>query len=200
MKTLILVDIQNDFMPGGTLAVPEGDRILEVVNRLQPAFDLVVATQDWHPASHLSFASNHPDKQPFEVIELDGLQQVLWPDHCVQGSAGAALHPLLDQHRIEAIFRKGMRRETDSYSAFYDNGHRYNTGLAGYLRDRGASDLYFCGLAADYCVWYSMQDALAEGFGVTLLEDATRPISWPQFEEVKMELVSRGGQIVHSEQ
>lgn len=185
MKTLIIVDAQNDFMPGGALAVPEGDTIVPVINRILPEFDLVVATQDWHPINHKSFASNHKGKKVYEKTMLSGLDQVLWPDHCVQGTSGASFHPQLDMKPVEAIFRKGMDPEIDSYSGFYDNGHQKSTGLAGYLKEKGVDDLYFCGLAADFCVYFSMLDALREGFKVHLLLDATKPLDQGAFEKQK---------------
>jgi nicotinamidase/pyrazinamidase len=188
MKTLVIVDVQNDFLPSGALAVPRGDAVVPVINRIIDRFDLVVATQDWHPQSHLSFASNHPGRQPFDKIELEGLEQVLWPDHCVQATRGADFAGDLDARRIEAIFRKGMDPKIDSYSGFFDNGHRKATGLAGYLRARGAGKLYLCGLAAEICVYYTLKDALREGFSAWLLEDASRPLSDDDFEKVKQEL------------
>ena len=169
MHSLILVDIQNDFVPGGRLAVPEGDAIIPLANSLQKAFGLVVATQDWHPQSHKSFASNHPGKKPFDLIDLHGLEQVLWPDHCVQGSDGAAFHSALDIKRVEAMFRKGMDSEIDSYSGFYDNGMRKSTGLAGYLRERKVRKVFVCGLAADYCVAYTARTPYAKISKRTLL-------------------------------
>lgn len=198
MKALLLIDIQLDFLPGGRLAVPDGDAILPLVNSLQPHFDLVVATQDWHPAGHQSFASSHPGQPLFGTIDLHGLPQVLWPDHCLQGSPGAELHPALDGRRIEAIFRKGTDPAIDSYSGFFDNGRRKATGLADYLRGRGVTAVYVAGLAADYCVYFTAKDALAEGFQTFLIEDATRPISPESFEQAKADLQQRGGQIVSS--
>ena len=192
MKALILIDIQNDFTPGGSLEVPQGDEIIPVVNNLQEKFDLVVATQDWHPQNHMSFASNHKGKEPFEMIELGGMDQILWPDHCVQNSKGAEFHPELNTTKIETIFRKGMDSEIDSYSGFYDNGHKKSTGLAGYLREKGATELYFCGLAADVCVYYSIKDALKEGFSATLIEEATRALDNKKFAEMKAELQGLG--------
>lgn len=197
MKTLIIVDPQLDFMPGGSLEVPDGDEIVPVINSLQPKFDLVVATQDWHPVNHGSFASNHPEGKPFEKTELNGLEQILWPDHCVQNSRGARFHPDLETERIEAIFRKGMDAGIDSYSGFYDNGHRKSTGLTGYLRDKGAEDLYFCGLAADICVYFTLKDALEEGFKATLINNATRPLNADDFENIKKELSEKGAEIMH---
>jgi nicotinamidase/pyrazinamidase len=198
MKTLIITDIQLDFLPGGALAVPDGDKIIPVINYLQKKFELVIATQDWHPKDHISFASNHVSKNPFDKIVWHDMEQILWPDHCIQSSKGAEFHPLLEVQRVEAIFRKGMDREIDSYSGFYDNGHKKNTGLAGYLRERNATELYFCGLAGDFCVQYSIKDALREGFAATLIEDATRSISEQEFQKVKNELALQGCKIIYS--
>ncbi|QNF35509.1 bifunctional nicotinamidase/pyrazinamidase [Adhaeribacter swui] len=198
MKALLLIDIQNDFLPGGALAVPAGDEIIPVVNQLQPHFDLVVATQDWHPAVHKSFASQHPGQAVFSSIDLNGLLQVLWPDHCVQGTPGAEFATALDQPKIEAIFRKGTDPEIDSYSGFYDNGHRKSTGLADYLRGKQVRQVFVAGLAADYCVFYSIKDALQENFKTFLIEDATRAISAEGFEKAKTEIHERGGKIIQS--
>lgn len=201
MRTLILIDVQNDFMPDGALPVPEGDLIVPVINKIISKFDLVVATQDWHPENHVSFASNHKEKNPFDVVEIEGFCQTLWPDHCLQGTDGAEFHPDLEVRPIEAIFRKGTNPGIDSYSGFYDNLHKKNTGLAGYLRGKDASTLYFAGLAADYCVYYSMLDALKEGFDVVLIEDATRAIDKIHYEDVlKKELLQKKIQIVTSEE
>ena len=156
MRALLLVDIQNDFMPSGRLPVAEGDAIIEPVNRIIGGYPLVVASQDWHPAGHESFASAHAGKKPFDVINLHGLEQVLWPDHCIAGSSGAAFHPELNTTPIAAVFRKGMDKHTDSYSAFYDNGRRRSTQLAAYLRAHGVTDIDVAGLAADFCVYFSM--------------------------------------------
>lgn len=196
MKALLLIDIQNDFVPGGALAVSGGDAIIPLVNALQPRFELVVATQDWHPAGHGSFASSHPGRQPFEQAELHGLPQTLWPDHCVQGTPGADFHPTLDQHRIEAIFRKGTNPDIDSYSGFFDNGRRKSTGLADYLRGRGVTQLYLAGLAADYCVYFSAKDALQQGFEVFFLEEATRAISAEGYQQARAELLELGARFV----
>ena len=176
MRTLILVDIQNDFLPGGALAVPRGDEVVPVANRLQPRFDLVVATQDWHPERHGSFASTRPGRKPIDLAELAGLPQVLWPDHCVQGTAGAAFAPRLEMNRVEAIVRKGTDPAIDSYSGFFDNGHRKSTGLGDYLKGRGATDVYVLGLATDYCVKFTALDALRLGFRVVLVEDGSRGV------------------------
>jgi nicotinamidase/pyrazinamidase len=175
-RTLVITDVQIDFCPGGALPVAEGDRVVPLINRLQPRFDLVVATQDWHPADHGSFAANHPGRQVGERITLAGLPQVLWPVHCVQHSRGADFHPDLDRRRIGQVIRKGLDRDVDSYSGFFDNGHRRATALEGYLRTRDASDLYLCGLATDYCVKYTALDAVELGFPVFLIEDACRGV------------------------
>lgn len=188
-KALIIIDMQYDFIPGGNLAVKGGDEIIPIINNLIPQYELVVATQDWHPANHKSFASQHEGKNVFEVIDLNGLEQVLWPDHCVQGTSGAEFHKDLNFNKVEAIFRKGMNSEIDSYSGFYDNGHRKSTGLSGYLKEKGIEELHFCGLAADYCVYFSMKDALKEGFHVVLHEKATRAIHAENFEIQKKELL-----------
>ncbi len=195
MHALIIVDVQYDFLPGGTLAVPNGDEIIEVVNRIQQDYDLVVATQDWHPADHNSFASVHPGTEPFEVIDLAGLEQVLWPDHCVQGTAGAQLSDQLDTRRIEAIFRKGTDPAIDSYSGFFDNGKRKNTGLAGYLRDRSVTEVSVCGLAADYCVYFTAMDALQSGFDTYIIEDAVRAIDEPAYASKRAAFLQRGGKL-----
>ncbi len=198
MKTLVLVDVQNDFTPGGSLEVPEGDRIIEPLNRVQESFDLVVATQDWHPPDHVSFASNHMGKKPFDVIEVLGMEQTLWPDHCIQGTEGAEFHPGLVTNRIEAIFRKGTAREIDSYSGFYDNGRMKSTGLAGYLREKGAVDLYFGGLAADICVYFTIRDALREGFKAAVLEDAVYPLDEEDYGKKQRELEKNGVRFIGS--
>ena len=199
MNALILVDIQNDFIPGGSLAVQSGDEIIPLVNELQQSFDLVVATQDWHPKDHKSFASSHAGKKPFEKIILHGIDQVLWPDHCIQGTPGAEFSDHLKMNKVETIFRKGMDAEIDSYSGFYDNGYKRSTGLAGYLRERKVSKVYLCGLAGDYCVFYTAKDALKENFDVFIVEDATRSIDEKGFEKAKNEILASGGQVIRSE-
>jgi nicotinamidase/pyrazinamidase len=191
--------MQNDFMPGGALEVPDGDEVVPVVNDLLPKFDLVVATQDWHPEDHKSFASQHEGKEPLEVINLNGLEQTLWPDHCVQESEGARFHDDLNFKPIETIFRKGMDREIDSYSGFYDNDRRKSTGLEAYLNGKAGSDIYFAGLAAEVCVYYSMQDALEIGFNAFLIEDATRPLDQEDFNAAKEDILSRNGNIIVSD-
>ena len=176
MKALLLVDLQNDFLPGGALAVPEGDEVIPVANLLQLHFDLVVATQDWHPADHGSFAASHPGREPGEVIELGGQPQVLWPVHCVQGTPGAELAPGLERPKIEKVFFKGVDREVDSYSAFYDNAAERSTGLGEYLRDTGVEEVYIMGLATDYCVKFSVLDAARLGFATYVVEDGCRGV------------------------
>ncbi len=176
-RALILVDIQNDFIPGGALAVREGDRVVPVANRIQNAFELVVATQDWHPANHGSFASQHRGKKPGDVIDLNGLPQVLWPDHCVQGSKGAEFHPQLDTTRVAKVFQKGVDPEIDSYSAFFDNAHRRGTGLAEFMKSRAVTDIYIAGLATDYCVKYTALDARTLGLNTHVVEDACRGVN-----------------------
>ena len=198
MKTLVLIDIQNDFMPGGALAVEKGNEIVPLVNELQKKFDLVIATQDWHAKGHSSFASAHQDASVFDVIKLNGLDQVLWPDHCVQNTPGAEFHPELDSNRIETIFRKGTDLSIDSYSGFYDNAHLKSTGLSGYLKEKGVQNVYFTGLAGDYCVAYSVLDSIAEGFNTTLIEDATRAIDKEGFDQMKLEILRKGGTILNS--
>jgi nicotinamidase/pyrazinamidase len=173
---LIAVDVQNDFCPGGALAVPRGDEIVPVVNRLAEAFRNVLLTQDWHPRGHLSFASTHPGKEPFETIVAAYGPQVLWPDHCVQETPGAEFHKSLHVPHAALVVRKGMDRAIDSYSAFYENDRKTPTGLAGYLRQRGLSRIYLAGLAFDFCVRYSAEDARRDGFDVFVIEDACRGI------------------------
>ncbi len=173
---LVVTDVQNDFCPGGALAVADGDAVVPVVNALAPRFEHVVLTQDWHPPGHRSFASAYPGRAPFETIELAYGPQTLWPDHCVQGTAGAALHAGLELARAELLIRKGFRPDIDSYSAFYENDRTSPTGLAGYLRERGFSRLFICGLATDYCVAWSALDARRLHFDAVVLLDACRAI------------------------
>jgi nicotinamidase/pyrazinamidase len=198
MKTLIIADIQYDFLPGGTLAVPRGDEIIPVINKLTEYFDLVVATQDWHPADHASFASNHPGKRPYDRIELGGIEQVLWPDQCVQGTRGAELSAAFDTRKAEAIFRKGMDPEIDSYSAFFDNLHQKSTGLGDYLKGKKAGKVYVVGLAGDYCVLHTVMDALMLGFKAGFIKDATRSISDAGFEEALRAMREKGAEMVSS--
>lgn len=177
MKTLLLIDIQNDFLPGGALAVPEGDLIVPVVNDLMPQFNLIVATQDWHPADHGSFAVNHPGRSAFEQIELDGLPQTLWPVHCVQNTGGALFAPGLNTRLIDKVFPKGMNARIDSYSGFFDNGHRAATGMSEWLKSRSVTELSVVGLATDYCVKFTVLDALREGFRVRVIAKACRGVN-----------------------
>jgi len=195
MHALIIVDIQYDFLPGGALAVTDGDAVIPVVNRIQKNYDLVVATQDWHPSGHQSFASAHAGREPFEIIDLHGMEQVLWPDHCVQGTAGAQLCDQLDTRRIEAIFRKGTDPAIDSYSAFFDNGKRKRTGLAGYLHNRGVTAVSVCGLAADYCVYFTAMDALQLGLETHILENAVRAIDESAYAEKRAVFAQQGGHL-----
>ncbi len=173
---LLVVDIQNDFCPGGRLAVPAGDEIVPLVNGLAPRFQHVVLTQDWHPAGHGSFASSHTGRSPFEVVTFPYGPQVLWPDHCVQGTSGAEFHAGLDIPHAALVIRKGYRRAIDSYSAFYENDRTTPTGLAGYLRERGLNRVFLVGLAFDFCVRYSAEDGHRCGFDVAVIEEATRGI------------------------
>ena len=174
---LLVVDVQRDFLPGGPLAVPDGDAVVAPINRLGTLFDHVLLTQDWHPAGHVSFAANHAGRKPFEQIELPYGPQVLWPTHCVQGSDGAGFAPGLDLPRAELVLRKGLRAGVDSYSAFIEADRRTTTGLAGYLRERGLHRLFFAGLATDFCVGWSATDAASAGFEAYVIEDACRAIN-----------------------
>ena len=200
MEALLLIDVQNDFLPGGSLAVGGGDEIIPVINKLQEHFSLVIATQDWHPISHKSFASNHPGKEVYDVTEILGKTQVLWPDHCVQASEGAALSSKLSQHRIEAVFRKGTNPDIDSYSAFYDNGHLKSTGVGDFLRGKGVKRLYIAGLAGDFCVYYSAKDAIKEGFVTYVIEDAVRSVYPEKFPAVTADILKDGGFIINSKE
>ncbi|KAF0174753.1 MAG: nicotinamidase/pyrazinamidase [Rhodobacteraceae bacterium] len=175
-EALIVIDVQNDFCPDGALAVAEGDAILPQINALMAEFACVVLTQDWHPADHASFAANHPGAAPFSMTEMAYGPQVLWPTHCVQGTAGAAFHPALHSDPAQLVIRKGFRAGIDSYSAFFENDHKTATGLEGYLRSRGITAVTLVGLATDFCVAYSALDAAGLGFKVTLLESACRAI------------------------
>ena len=176
MRALLVVDVQYDFCPGGRLPVPEGDRIIPLINALSAQFDRVILTQDWHPSGHSSFASSHPGRQPFDTVDMPYGEQILWPDHCIQGSRGAEFHADLDTSRAQLIIRKGFRKGIDSYSAFFENDHETVTGLAGYLRERRIDTLYIAGLATDFCVHWSAVDARKLGFDVFVVEDASRGI------------------------
>ena len=176
MNALILVDLQNDFLPGGALAVPNGDEVIPLADELQRRFDLVVATKDWHPPNHGSFAANQPGKKTGDRIILDGIEQILWPVHCVQNTHGAEFAPLFDTSRIAHVFHKGTERNIDSYSTFFDNAHRRHTGLADYLKKRSIKEIYLMGLALDYCVKYSALDARQLGFATYIILDGCRGI------------------------
>jgi nicotinamidase/pyrazinamidase len=196
---LLVVDVQNDFCPGGALAVKGGDEIVPLINQLGQRFQHVILTQDWHPADHISFASRHPGKQPFETIELAYGAQTLWPDHCVQGTPGAEFHPGLDIPHAELILRKGFRREIDSYSAFLEDDHTTPTGLACYLRERGLNRLFLCGLAYDFCVRYSAIDGTASGFECIVVKDAARAVNLPgSIAEADTEFAQNGIRICKS--
>jgi len=176
MKALIIVDLQNDFLPGGALAVPHGDEVIPLANKLQSRFDLIVTTKDWHPRDHGSFAVNHPGKEPGDRIILDGIEQILWPVHCVQNTHGAEFAPAFDSSRLAHVFHKGTERHIDSYSTFFDNAHRRHTGLANYLETRKIKDIYLMGLALDYCVKYSTLDARHLGLNTYVIVDGCRGI------------------------
>lgn len=176
-RALLLVDLQNDFCKGGSLEVPLGDEVIPLGNQLQEQFDLVIATQDWHPRDHVSFASNHPGQKIGDVLTLDGINQVLWPAHCIQNNRGAAFHPLLNTQKINKIIHKGTDKTIDSYSAFFDNAHRRSTGLNNYLQEHAVEDVYIMGLATDYCVKYSVLDALQLGFRVWVIKDGCRGVN-----------------------
>ncbi|MFI5020910.1 MAG: bifunctional nicotinamidase/pyrazinamidase [Alphaproteobacteria bacterium] len=196
---LVVVDVQYDFCPGGSLAVTGGDEVIPLVNRLAQSFAHAVLTQDWHPRGHLSFASAHPGRKPFETMPLPYGMQTLWPDHCVQGTPGAEFHKALDVPRAELVLRKGFRREIDSYSAFFENDRATPTGLAGYLRERGLTHLFIAGLALDFCVRWSAEDACRLGFEVVVIEDACRAIDMSgSLAAARTALVDCGAKLVPS--
>ena len=178
-SALLVVDVQQDFCPGGSLPVPHGDEVVPVINRLTARFNIVVASQDWHPLGHISFASTHPGREPFDTIRLGGQEQILWPDHCVPGTRGAAFHPDLDTTRFVLIVRKGWHPHVDSYSTFFENDHATSTGLEYYLKGLGVEKVYLAGLAQDFCVYYSARDALELGFETFVIENATRGLDQP---------------------
>jgi len=177
MKILLIIDVQNDFLPGGALEVPNGDTIIPIINELIPHYDHVVATQDYHPQNHGSFASNHPTKHAGDLIDLNGLEQMLWPTHCVEGTLGAEFSKELNTQGIDCIFRKGTNPDIDSYSGFYDNGQLQDTGLTQHLKEIGTDELHIVGLATDYCVKFSALDAVADDFNTTLITDATKGVN-----------------------
>ena len=180
MKALLLIDIQNDFLPGGALAVPDGDHVIPVANRRMSDYELVIATQDWHPAKHQSFASQHPGMSPGDVVQLEGLDQILWPDHCIEGSRGAEFAAALSLSPIHQVIRKGTDPLIDSYSGFFDNARRKSTGLEDYLRSRGVEEVHVMGLATDYCVKFTALDAIDLGFRTVLLAEGTRGVDLHQ--------------------
>jgi nicotinamidase/pyrazinamidase len=192
-EVLLVMDVQNDFCPGGALAVPDGDGVVPVVNDLAARFAHVVLTQDWHPPGHHSFASSHDDRQPFSSIDLHYGEQTLWPEHCVQGTPGAEFHPGLEWRRAEMVLRKGFRPGIDSYSAFFENDRRTPTGLAGYLRERGFTRVVCVGLATDYCVRYSAEDARQQCFEAVVIEDACRAIDLGGSLAAALEALTRAG-------
>ena len=198
-EVLLIVDVQNDFCPGGALAVPRGDEIVPAVNRLAAEFTHVILTQDWHPRGHASYASSHPGKQPFDAVDLSYGVQILWPDHCVQGTQGAAFHPGLDVPHAELVLRKGFRSTIDSYSAFRENDRRTPTGLANYLRERGFERITVCGLATDFCVFYSAIDGREAGFAVDIATTACRGIDMDGSLALAMRSMSEAGVTIRAE-
>lgn len=202
MNALILVDIQKDFLPGGSLEVQEGDQVIPVANELQKYFDLVVATQDYHPRDHGSFAANHAGKSPGDHIELDGLDQVLWPVHCVQGTEGAEFADDLNMEKVATVVKKGLDKNIDSYSGFFDNGHKRATGLKTYLQEKGVDRVFILGLAADVCVKFTALDALEEGFRTVVIKDGTRAVNLQagDYEKTMEELREKGAEIRQSQE
>ncbi|WP_194775948.1 bifunctional nicotinamidase/pyrazinamidase [Pararhodonellum marinum] len=200
MKALLIVDVQNDFLPGGALAVPDGDLIIPIINGLQQKFTFVVATQDWHPATHGSFAINHTGKKPGDFVKLDGLDQILWPAHCVQGSFGAEFHQDLQKNQWNRVFQKGTDPQVDSYSGFYDNNRKGDTGLSAYLKKFKINEVFVVGLATDYCVKFTVLDALKDGFKTTLISDATKAVNLEagDFEKALEEMQQAGARIIVS--
>ncbi len=199
-KALLVIDVQNDFCKDGALEVNEGDAVVRPINLLMDKFEIVIATQDWHPLNHSSFASGHPGHKPMDIIDYNGTEQVLWPDHCVQGTHGARFHPDLQLNPVSLIVRKGFRKELDSYSAFFENDRKTPTGLEGYLKRIGISTIYICGLATDYCVFYSAEDALQTGFAVNLISDCCRAVGFPEgsTDRALNRITELGGSIITS--
>ncbi len=195
MKALLVIDLQNDFLPGGPLGVPDADTLVPLVNELMAHYDLIVATQDWHPENHGSFACNHSNNNIGDFVDLNGLSQILWPSHCIQNSLGANFAPGLDTHRFTTVFRKGQNSKIDSYSGFFDNGHRKSTGLTDYLRAEQVTEVHLCGVATDYCVKFTALDALQEGFKTVLLTDACKGVELQQgdIEKALQEIENAGG-------
>jgi nicotinamidase/pyrazinamidase len=198
MKAFIIVDMQNDFMPGGALGVAGADQLIPIINALMPHFKLVVSTQDWHPPGHCSFASSHPGKKPGDVVDVQGIPQILWPVHCVRDTFGAELVAGLNQEAIASTFYKGTDPGTDGYSAFFDNAHKRSTGLGDYLKSRKVTDVYIAGVATDYCVLYSTLDALDLGFAVYVIADACRGINLKpaDVDNAWKDITARGGNLI----
>jgi len=202
MKALIIVDVQNDFCPGGSLAVAGGDEIIPVINALMPSFPFVAATMDWHPADHVSFVENHPGDELFSTVTVDGIEQVLWPAHCIAGTQGAEFHPEINTVPIDLFIRKGTKSNLDSYSAFFENDRKSPTGLTGALQDLGVKEVYLCGLATDVCVYFSAVDAQRLGFTTYLVENASRGVNVPEGNLTKAlnDMKNQGIYIINSEQ
>lgn len=201
MRALLIVDVQNDFCPGGTLAVPNGDEIVPVINSLIEQFDIIIQTQDWHPSDHSSFASNHENLEPYSTLELHYGMQVLWPDHCIQGSPGADYHPDLNTKKTQVFIRKGFRKNIDSYSTFFENDQSTVTGLSGYLRERAVKEIYTTGLATDFCVKWSVLDGIDEGFKMYVVQDAVRGIDLNgSLQDALDEMKEKGAFFVTSDQ
>ena len=197
-KALVLVDIQNDFLPTGNLPVPLGDEVIDIANSLMSAFDLVVATKDWHPNNHGSFASQHSDKNPFEIIDLHGLQQVLWPDHCIQYTFGSEFASGLQTEKIEKVVYKGSDPKVDSYSGFADNGNRIQTEMHEYLQSQGVTEVFVCGLATDFCVQFTARDSRSRGYETYFIEDASRGISEEGVQAAKKAMLEAGIHMIQS--
>jgi nicotinamidase/pyrazinamidase len=200
-KALLIIDIQNDFCPGGSLAVPGGDEIIPAINNLSGKFERIIATQDWHPHNHMSFAVNHPGKKDFDVIDFNGIKQELWPEHCVCGTKGAEFHSDLDIKNVNLIIRKGDNPWIDSYSAFRENDKKTKTGLDGYLKSLGIKKIYICGLALDYCVFYSAMDSRELGFETYIIIDATKGLDSPEgnIDRALEEMRKNGIKIINSD-
>lgn len=200
-RVLIVVDVQNDFCPGGALQIKDGDSTIPLINRIMDRFDLVVATQDWHPQNQVSFASNNPGKNIYDQINISGIAQTLWPDHCIQGTKGAEFHDDLDLSKFSLILRKGMNPLVDSYSAFIENDRNTETGLAGYLKALKVREIFICGLATDYCVYYSAMDSLRYGFRCNVIIDATRGVDLPEgsIDAVVSEMKNKGISVISSD-
>ena len=196
MKTLVLVDIQNDFLKGGSLAVPEGEKIIKPINKIIKQYDLVIATKDWHPKNHISFASNHPDKKIGDIINVNGVDQVLWPDHCIQNSYGSDFPEQLDISKLAKVIYKGSDANIDSYSGFFDNGHFHSTGLSDYLKSNDINKIDYVGLATDYCLKYTAIDSVSEGFKTRVLINCIKGIEEKGCELALNEMKSKGIELI----